>query len=840
MALMRRRRWRACANPRAFGRRRSRGSAQALPRDEGASIRNLGRYARLRAACGARDGCAGIRTAAPRTAWPVALVLLAVLAAGCGGGGGPTAAGRDPAPPPSPPSSPTPVPPAPVAPGEYAEHPEYKAAWGLDATNAAVAYGRIAGRDGKGTAPGAGARVSVIDTGIDDGHWEFDGLALTGTGRSSPDGSHGTAVSSVIAAGRDGSRTPSGSADPDFHGLAWGIGRLEVKHVALSTPDPDRNYTANPRAQVDDRIDWLATQFSGLQATADFVNMSFGVHGLVENYGGLSFGPLYPPAITTLAQTGRQTGKTVLVIAAGNDHGRKCRTPEQNCVGGRIDASSPTLIAGLPVLEESLRRHVVAVVATDRRGRVASFSNRCGVAAKWCIAAPGVDIPIAYSKDGSRGYATASGTSLAAPHVTGGLAVMKHWFRGQLANEDLLARLYSTARMTPDPVPSGGSCPAHLDLDGDLGDCELSSELGRGLMDLGAATAPVGTTSIVLGGSAAGGGLPAMSSRIAPGGPVGDALRHGLAGHEIAVFDRLGAPFWIDAARFVQDRPPAAGTARLSRWLDGAAGAPRTRGEGGYRRSAMAGPSGNELRVGFGAPSGAHVAGLVSGPAAAELRLGSASLSTFGSTGSGGEAGLHAVDGNAHGLAMSWEPADDDARVRAGWIGETNTFLGSTAEGAFGRLSSDLLFVGAAESFEADGWRFGVAAEFGWATLDAAGGMFAGTDTAAYSSAFSAEIVRPLARGTLRLSLEQPLRIENGSMEMSFPAGRTPDGAVASRRIAIGLEPSGRQLDFGIDWTGRLGAGAVWRVGAVLSREPGHDADRDAEATFLAGLRFSP
>ena len=242
----------------------------------------------------------------------------------------------------------------------------------------------------------------------------------------------------------------------------------------------------------------------GLQAPADFVNMSFGVHGLVENYGGLSFGPLYAPAIAALAQTGRQTGRTVLVIAAGNDHGGKCQAPEQNCVGGRIDASSPTLIAGLPVLEESLRRHVVAVVATDRRGRIASFSNRCGIAAKWCIAAPGVDIPIAYSRDGDRGYATASGTSLAAPHVTGGLAVLKHWFRGQLANEDLLARLYSTARMTPDSVPSGGSCPAHLDLDGDPGECELSSELGRGLMDLGAAIAPVGATSIVLRGSAGG------------------------------------------------------------------------------------------------------------------------------------------------------------------------------------------------------------------------------------------------------------------------------------------------------------------------------------------------
>ena len=802
--------------------------------------RCLRRRARVRARAVPNRRHAGTRRAAARAAWPVAALLMAALTAGCGGGGGagPTAAGTDPAYPPSPRSS---SPPGSFVPDDYAQHPEYRAAWGLGATRAAAAYNRIAGRDGKGVAPGSGARVAVIDTGIDKDHWEFDRLTITGTGRSYPNGNHGTAVSSVIVADRNGSGTPSGLSDDDFHGIAWGVDRLEVKYVPLGS-GTNQNYVGTSQADVDDRVDWLARQFSGLGATADFVNMSFGVRGLIENYRGLSFGSLYAPAISTLAQTGKSTGKTVLVIAASNDHGDQCAAQEPNCVNGAINASSPALYAGLPVLESSLRSHVVAVVATNSQGNIASFSNRCGVAAKWCIAAPGVNISVASSENGNRGYRTASGTSLAAPHVTGGLAVMKHWFRSQLANEALLTRLYETARVTPDTVPPGGSCPAHLDLDNDLSDCELSSELGRGLMDLDAATAPVGTTSIVLGGRVADGGPPAGSSRIVSGAPLGDALSRSLAGHEIAVFDTLGAPFWVDGARFVRNRAPAGGAARLSRWLargGGADGAGRVSAEDElHRRSGLADQPEKELRIGFGAPAGTHVADLVSSPAAAELRLGNMSLATFGSIGAGSEAGLHVLDGDAHGLALSWMPADERARLRAGWIGEGEAFFGSGAEGAFGGLSSNLFFVGASDSFETDGWRLGLAAELGWAMPEAAGGMVSEADTAAYSSAFSVEAARPFAGGTLRLSLEQPLRVEGGRMDLSFPTGRTPEGAVERQRIRIGLAPSGRQLDFGIDWTEPLGVGAVWRIGAVLSREPGHDAGRDPEAVFLAGLRF--
>ena len=120
---------------------------------------------------------------------------------------------------------------------------------------------------------------------------------------------------------------------------------------------------------------------------------------------------------------------------------------------------------------------------------------------------------------------------------------------------------------------------------------------------------------------------------------------------------------------------------------------------------------------------------------------------------------------------------------------------------------------------------------------DAGGGMVAGESPDAFSTAFSAVAARPFRNGTLRLSLQQPLRVESGSLGLSLPVGRTPAGTVERRQVALDLEPSGRQLDVGIDWTETVAPGTVWKVGAVLSHQPGHNANRDPEAVLLVGLR---
>jgi len=97
-------------------------------------------------------------------------------------------------------------------------------------------------------------------------------------------------------------------------------------------------------------------------------------------------------------------------------------------------------------LIDELQGHSIAVVSVGENGRISGFSNRCGVASDFCIAASGEEVLVANFDEDDNGYfGIASGTSFAAPLVTGGLAIMKHVFRGQLTNEQLVSRLFETA-----------------------------------------------------------------------------------------------------------------------------------------------------------------------------------------------------------------------------------------------------------------------------------------------------------------------------------------------------------------------------------------------------------
>lgn len=84
----------------------------------------------------------------------------------------------------------------------------------------------------------------------------------------------------------------------------------------------------------------------------------------------------------------------------------------------------------------SLKGSLIAVVATDPSGTIASYSNYCGATAAWCLAAPGGEYSSGPDEDetsllstlpyGSYGYQ--NGTSMASPVVAGAAAVMREAF----------------------------------------------------------------------------------------------------------------------------------------------------------------------------------------------------------------------------------------------------------------------------------------------------------------------------------------------------------------------------------------------------------------------------
>ena len=468
--------------------------------------------------------------------------------------------------------------------------------WSLEAINVADAWGHMQIVQGVDR-PGEGAHVGVIDTGIDLSHPTFQEGAAAGqiteefrlgaVEETGVEFSHGTAVASIIA----------GRADPTstfpFTGIAP-YAAIKMFAIPLGDPPPPdmaiapimlSTLTTFDQANVDFYKEVLA---EGL----DVLNMSFSYPGPIELYDEPDLRDALPMTIETLAQSGRRD-KTVLVWAAGNSNERLCRPGAENCVGdtetdhlglpaGLLNASSPDLLAGLMARIEELRGHSVAAVATGEDGEIVRFSNRCGLAANWCIAAPGLRVWAAYfgpyRGDTIRGYVPASGTSFAAPMVSGGLALMEQFFRDQLSSEELVTRLFTTADRTS----------RYAD----------RTIYGHGLMDLDAALSPVGEPRIATGAAAVGSGAPVRTTRLRLGQAFGDGPANAFAGQEVAGFDTLGAPFWYDLDQFVEPRTPLTPSAQLRDFMAAPSGARLRSGD------SQGGTMGPELGIGFGENAG--------------------------------------------------------------------------------------------------------------------------------------------------------------------------------------------------------------------------------------------
>ena len=653
---------------------------------------------------------------------------------------------------------------------DHSGEDDFKNQWGLTAIQADRAYAQLDLAHGAGTEPGSGQTVGLIDTGIDTGHQMFAGKRVTehfftdATDETGDEDSHGTAVASVIVGRPSAAFTAGVTAG---RGVARGA---DVAMFAVPAGSGGGDYVPISLASLNSADDQWASMINHVTAwssggrSLDFVNTSVGSTGIIEQYSAQDLRDNFGDTIAALAQSGA-TDKTVFVWAAGNAHEDTCYAADFTdnpdlCVevnGDRqVDAKSPEILPGLPARISELRGHVIAVVAVapdsddDGDYEIASFSNRCGIAADWCIAAPGVGVRAAYfgpdpedNSPGVRGAWSPSGTSFAAPMVTGGLVVMKHFFRDQLSNTDLVSRLLATADSQ--------------------GIYANSSIYGRGLMDLGAATEPVGVTSVALGDRVGGPGSTLAETRFEPGGALGNGLARALAGHEIAAFDALGAPFWFPLGDFASATSGASPTARLRSFM-----APRKAGaEAGILRPGIAALTGGDGIAGAGglrlgvlqAPpigsDGGHLSLAGRALTLGTAERGALSGAAFSTEGMNGQA-------SATGATLSWQPPDSPLGLRSGLVAERETMLGSISSGAFGRISARSAFVGVEGKARVGGWRIGAEAEMGTVNATARGGMLSSVSPLT-TSAFALRAERKLTGGdTLHFSAAQPLRVEAG------------------------------------------------------------------------------
>ena len=288
-----------------------------------------------------------------------------------------------------------------------------------------------------------GQVVAVVDTGVDATHPDLAGVVLAGTdvvnpggdGRSDPNG-HGTHVAGIVAALRDNN---IGGA-----GLAQGAKILPVRVMAAD----GTGYTGDAAYGVV----WAVDHGAGV------INLSLG-------------GPDRDAVMDQAVQYALSHGVSV-VVAAGND------------------ATSTADPVEWPAADPG----VLAVGAVDAAGLRPSWSSS---GSHLAVAAPGVGIlsTVPVTTTDPTGYATWSGTSMAAPFVSAAAALLRTAVP-TLTAAGVRARLMATAD--------------------DLGATGFDPLYGAGLVDVvsaeGAATAADPPMADPL--------TPAMTARISSSRPA--------------------------------------------------------------------------------------------------------------------------------------------------------------------------------------------------------------------------------------------------------------------------------------------------------------------------------
>jgi hypothetical protein len=690
----------------------------------------------------------------------------------------------------------------------------------------------------EGAGNGAGVRVGVIDTDIDVDHREFGDRVVKVI--KDPDypyltpGNHGTQVTGIIAAARDG-RGMVGIAPEARIVSTW----LLDQDGGVPFPGPGGS---------------LVSWFDRMErSNVQVINAS-----LAPGRGG----SLLNGSQQDLQALANVRSSAVVAIAAGNEG--------EDLEDVRCSKSGK----GLCQNPDRYFGHVLVVGALKSSKKLAGFSNRPGNACfhrksngscedrlrHWFLVAPGVGVkgPL----PGIR-YAKVDGTSAATPIVSGGAAlIMSQW-------PHLKAQPKEVARIL-------------LESADDLGKRGVDREFGHGRLNLKAALRPIGTTTLATGARVAGEAAALQESSFATTSVFGASIAAGLAASRAVAFDDFGRDFAVDPSAFVRADPadvdghdlflafmrgtpqplPPAGNAGSWRMAFATEADPhRHVPSGGFMFLGGHGPVqfgfANDRAVsafadaldGSGEASDpitafrddAHHMSLV-GPARAfggryELAGGKAALGiVIAGRSSIPHADVLASGDDATGVELRGrlEPgAGVTLSTRLGFVREDGSVLGAEGDGAFALDGGESYYLGARLAAPLrGGFSLDLDLETGWITLAQDGDSLLESGRLRTETARLSLVGRDvwLERDAVAFGITQPLRVADGDVRVRLPVGRTSGGRVLYDDAALSAEPEGRELRLSLDYGAPLPQDiGRWQVLAVERLAPGHDPERTPE-----------
>ena len=661
-----------------------------------------------------------------------------------------------------------------------------------------LTYGHVAHQRGFS---GLGERIAIIDSGVNSRHIELQGQIIahynlltgsTAEADAQDSGSHGTHVAGTLVARRNAFGVV---------GYAYDAQLLNVRFS-----DANDNISANDQQ--------LANGFAWARGNgATWFNNSWGIDATVANFGKGAV-ESYFPRLRAEWQAGAAAGR-IYVWATGNE-----------------GSSQPLVFSAIPQLYPELQYNWVAVTSVDSdTGRLSNFSNACGDAAAWCIAAPGTDIVSSYV-EGNRSYAIASGTSMAAPAVTGGLAVISQAFP-TLEPEQVVQRLFVTAYKE--------------------GIYANQSLYGQGLMDLEKATRPVGPLTVV---SDTDETLSVDNTALVLGGAFG--YDNPLASLQVMATDSLQAGFSVDLGSQVSERryryDTHAAWQRLGRsWQE------QSEGNAALRWTASTGsmPSSQVMRFDQGAGRSLSVgqvddldmlaagrswagfsqlASSLSSPlwlqqpgertmaARQRLPLGSLSLDMTSTANS-------LRQGMALGLNLPLT-AGYASTLELGYVRSDDGLFDSHGRGAFDLAdASETLFAGVRGELSHGALTFGHSAYIGQSRTDA-DGLFRDLGNVTTSSWMFAGRYA-LNSATLGLVVQQPLRVESAETSVNLATGYAGN-FFDMQTLTLDLSPDGRQINLEAFWQEPVWKDSDVKLSWLGIREPGHQAQAGPMQVLMA------
>ncbi len=746
-----------------------------------------------------------------------------------------------PAPTPAPPSPSAnlPTPPAP-APGTNFNTAEYQRSNGLVSSQAITAYNT--------GATGRGVMIGIIDSGIDLNSPEFSapnfGSRISTlsrdvvSGRSlQDDNGHGTYVAAVAAAAKN---------DSGVQGVAFNSALL-IARSESGCPSPNAGCNHN-----DNDI-------------AAGVELAAGAGARVIN---ISLGGSAPNLRLTRAINSATAAGIIIVFSAGNEF------DSTNAVTRAAAVNPDSFPRTLMQATTSANGLILAVGAIDpATDQITSFSNRAGDQSQYYIAAPGLNI----STRGLNGnLVSVSGTSFAAPHVSGALALLLEAFPN-LTGKQAVELLLNSAR--------------------DAGTAGTDPVYGRGILDIGRAFAPQGSLAVASAtgqsGTAVSVDVPLLKVGSAFGS--GDALRSALGG--VVVQDSYDRAFTVDFGSQVQAITANVNLAaklrgRQDTQISSISSAGRTQlsfnttsarryiYEEGKPAASKLAPAISDVRVlgqiqigenlSFGFAQGYGVDVLAAAPATADAalflanpeqvsRVAGAGASMIWQTGAttwrfaAGTAKAASFDTRRQrdALIVSTIVA---AERRFGALGvitaltlenERDSVLGSVSQTGLGLgQGSRSLRPSLGLNYDAgQGWKISAAAEIGRSFIDGAGNALVQSVGGLITSQWHVGVQKSGLAGhdVLALRINQPMRVEGGSAVLAVPTSFSYTSMRASNSLRRAtLVPDARELDVELGYRLTSLSFGEMQMNLFHRLNPGHQSrvDDDSGAVLQWQWRF--